>query len=294
MVARAAPVRRASSSLWTRRAGAVDRKSGSSRSAGSRVSVAKTASRRPARRCGAAIERRGRAPLAAEVAPLASSQPARSQPPHRPAIVVEPRASERAPDAGGRRLEARPETSRERLVEQARGLRLGEHHEQRIDARLDRALAQQVGAEAVNGADVRLFEVASASSERVRVATSAVARGALRASPQPQLELARRLLGEGDRDDAIDGGPPASQDIDDAVDEHGGLAGARRGFDGQGLVERSAGCAHARRRLAASVNSSGQLPGDATNCHNSVGLGSVRRVLASAHLPRSPCRGLPP
>ena len=46
----------------------------------------------------------------------------------------------------------------ERLVEQPLRLRLGQHREQRIDARLDRTLAQQLGAEAVNGADVRFLE----------------------------------------------------------------------------------------------------------------------------------------
>ena len=47
---------------------------------------------------------------------------------------------------------------RKRVGKQALGARLGEHVEQRIRARFDRTFAQQIGAEAVDGADVRFFE----------------------------------------------------------------------------------------------------------------------------------------
>ena len=46
----------------------------------------------------------------------------------------------------------------ERLGEQPLGARLGQHLEQRIDPRFDRPLAQEVGAEAVDRADVRFLE----------------------------------------------------------------------------------------------------------------------------------------
>src|SRR4029434_3539883 len=45
------------------------------------------------------------------------------------------------------------------LVEQALGLTLGQHAEERIDRRFNRPLAKQVRAEAVNRADVRFLEI---------------------------------------------------------------------------------------------------------------------------------------
>ena len=76
-------------------------------------------------------------------------------------VAAEPlpdRSPERAPHAFGRRLQLRLDPGPERLVEQPLRLRFGQDREQRIDARLDRTLAQQLGAEPVNGADVRFLE----------------------------------------------------------------------------------------------------------------------------------------
>ena len=51
------------------------------------------------------------------------------------------------------------EPSIERRVEQFARNVLGRDFEHRIDARLDRPLAQQIGAERMNRADTRLFEL---------------------------------------------------------------------------------------------------------------------------------------
>ena len=85
--------------------------------------------------------------------------------------------------------------------------RFGQHREQRIDARLDRPLAQQVGAEAVDGADVRFLERLQRLVQACRAArrSGAPARAlAFERFAQPQLQLAGRLLGERDRDDLAD------------------------------------------------------------------------------------------
>ena len=80
------------------------------------------------------------------------------------------------------------------VVEQPLGLALGEHAEDRIDARLDRPLAQQVGAEPVNRADMRLFEVAYRFAEVTRHG-SVGRRAALFFQPLAQAEL--QLAGGG-------------------------------------------------------------------------------------------------
>ena len=55
-------------------------------------------------------------------------------------------------------LQLRLQPRREGLAEQVFSLTFGEDPKKRIDAGFDWALAQQVGAEAVNRADVCLFE----------------------------------------------------------------------------------------------------------------------------------------
>ena len=90
-------------------------------------------------------------------------------PPHGP--------PKRSPDAVTRVRELLVQPGRERLVENAVGLCFGEDDEGRIDARFDRPLAQQLGAEAVNGADLRFFEVVDRRRQQRRF----VRRHALRA-----------------------------------------------------------------------------------------------------------------
>ena len=54
---------------------------------------------------------------------------------------------------------------------------------------------------------------------------------------QPQLQLARGLLGEGHRDDSTDVRLALGDDADDASDERRGLAGACGRLDDEGRVE---------------------------------------------------------
>ena len=78
--------------------------------------------------------------------------------------------------------------------------------------RLDRPLAQQVGAEAVNRADVRLLEVGERRVEApaLRAALAGPLRARFELRAQPQLQLAGRLLGERHRDDLVDVARPAA------------------------------------------------------------------------------------
>ena len=54
---------------------------------------------------------------------------------------------------------------------------------------------------------------------------------------QAQLQFARGLLGEGDRDNLVDGCPPFRERVDHAGDEFGRLAGACRRLDDERRVE---------------------------------------------------------
>jgi hypothetical protein len=55
--------------------------------------------------------------------------------------------------------------------------------------------------------------------------------------PEPELQLAGGLLGEGDGDDAVEGSAAGADEGEDAADEDGGLAGAGAGFEQQRGVE---------------------------------------------------------
>ena len=145
-----------------------------------------------------------------EVAPFCQLAAGAPQPIHRSvgpiAAVARPDAApERTPHAFGRILELSAQPAVEGFVEQRFGLRLGENREQRIDAGFDRPLAKEIGAKAVNRADVCFFQTLN------RVADVLARRGLRRALPQllellpqPQLQLARGLLSERDGDDLID------------------------------------------------------------------------------------------
>jgi hypothetical protein len=98
-----------------------------------------------------AIECRPR-PRACEVAPLDQLEAARrsrsigpSSSTRRPERAA--RAPQRAADAFRRILELLLKPRVERFLEQTLRLSLGQHAKQRIDARLDRPLAQQIGTE---------------------------------------------------------------------------------------------------------------------------------------------------
>jgi hypothetical protein len=117
-------------------------------------------------------------------------------------------------------------------------LNVGEHGEQRIDARFDRTLAQQLGAEAVNRVHVRLFErferlLEPPADVVVRRSGALV----LERFAQPQLQLARRFLRERDGDDLDHRRAPRREDAQDPVHELRRLAGASRRLDDQRVVE---------------------------------------------------------
>ena len=95
------------------------------------------------------------------------------------------------------------------LVEDPFGPRFGEHLEQRIDPRFDRPFAQEIGAEAVNGAHVRFLEPLDRVGEAVlHPGVRGALPQALELFADAQLELSCRFLGKRDRDDLFDPGAP--------------------------------------------------------------------------------------
>src|SRR4029079_5723378 len=102
----------------------------------------------------------------------------------------------------------------------------------------NRALAQQRGAETMNGADVRLFELQDGGIQPHGFVRRPVR---MRASPlellaQAQLELTGALRAEGDRHDLGDARSARLDHPYDSLDELGGLPRAGRGFDNQRVV----------------------------------------------------------
>ena len=92
-----------------------------------------------------------------------------------PSLAAEGAAAQRAAKTFGRVGQLLLQPAAERLVEEPRRRRLGEDLEERIDAGFDRALAQEVRAEAVDGADVRFLE----ALERLRRGASGARQSAL-------------------------------------------------------------------------------------------------------------------
>ena len=192
-----------------------------------------------------AIEAGSRVHGAGEVAPLRELPGRPAQPIDRTIVVRrrrDRRSARRTPSGGSR---AAPAASGRTLVEEARRGGLGQHLEERIDAGFDRPLAQQVGAEAVDGADVRLLETGQ-RVDRAACASPERGRGAARAIEplaQPQLQLAGGLLGERHRDDLSDRRPAFGEDRDDPPDQLGRLARCRR-------RPRRSACRRAREAIA--------------------------------------------
>ena len=147
-------------------------------------------------------------------------------------------APERAPHAFARGVEFALQPVGEGFVEEARGLPFGEHGERRIDARLHGPLAQQVGAEAVDRADVRFLEALHGAFERRGCLAGGGGARVFELLAQPQLEFAGRLFRERDGHDLVDGGAAGFDEAHDALHEFGRLAGAGGGFDHERRVER--------------------------------------------------------
>ena len=106
------------------------------------------------------------------VAPFAQAARRGAQPLDRAVLVVivEPPLdgpSQRAPDALRRIGKLLVQPRGKRLLEKPLSLRVRQHRERGIDARLHRALAQQLGAESMDGADLRFFEVVHGILEQI-------------------------------------------------------------------------------------------------------------------------------
>jgi hypothetical protein len=138
-----------------------------------------------------------------------------------------------------RRGELLLQPSAKRLLEQTLRLRLRQHREQRIDTRFHRPFAEQLGAESVNRADVRLFQACQRAIEQLPcVVVGRPATLALERFPQAQLQLAGRLFSERHRDDLRDARPAGPEYPQDPLHQLRGLAGTRGRLDDERIVER--------------------------------------------------------
>ena len=187
---------------------------------------------------------RGAAPRRRVVAPLAQGAGRHPQPLNRAIVglVIKPRL-DGPPQRTTHALLCVPQLlvqpTGERLFEEAFRLRVRQHREGGIDARFHRPLAQELRAEAVDGRDVRLFEVMHGGVQSLPGfgRRRRPGPGTLQLFAQPQLEFAGRLLAERDSDDLADGGPLVLDQRDDAADQLGGFAGTCSGLDDQGLIK---------------------------------------------------------
>ena len=184
-------------------------------------------------------------PRGGEITPLRQLQSCAAQSLERGVLVClshprqAARPTERTPDTLGRVLETFFEPAGKRLIEETLGLPLGEHAEQRVDPCFDGTLAEQVGAEPVNGADVRLLEVLDGVLE-TRCGGGIARRAALLVQPLPQakLQLARGLLGERHGNDLVHARAPGREHQENPVHELGCLARTRRRLDHERFIER--------------------------------------------------------
>ena len=155
-------------------------------------------------------------------------------------------APERAPHARRRVVQGRLQPAVEHLPEQALRAAVVENLEPGVDAGLHGALPQQVGAECVDGADLRLLQVGDGLVEApvalggggVGPGRGGVPPGLLERSSKPQLQLARGLLGEGDGQDLVHGGAPGREHLDDALHQDAGLPRPGGRLHDDRLVER--------------------------------------------------------
>ena len=127
----------------------------------------------------------------------------------------------------------------ERLGVQPSRLALGQDAEERVDPRFHGPFAQQIRAEAMDGADVRLFQVHQRPFQkraRARIQVRVV-QPPLEFLSQTKLQLAGGLFGERHCDEIADTGLTGGQHADDATHQLGGLAGSSSGFDDEGGVQ---------------------------------------------------------
>ena len=174
-----------------------------------------------------------------EVAPLGQRPCGHAQRVERLALSRSSRQTSRASarvkagDGDARRCSIQRRKTR---AEDAQRVRLRQFLEHRIDARFHRPPAQQLRAERVDGADEGAIERARRVGEaRANFGIRLVGAAPFQLVADAQLHVAGRGVRERHRDDLLHR-RAAGDDFDDALDQRGGLARARRGFDDPALV----------------------------------------------------------
>jgi hypothetical protein len=126
----------------------------------------------------------------------------------------------------------------EGAVIKAKGLRFIDFFEAWGEGGFDRALAEDLGAERVDSADVGLFETGESVFEKTHF-FGKDGGGAcfVEFDTKAEAEFAGGFPGEGDGDDAIDRCAAGSENGYDALDEFGGFSGAGGRLDDEALVE---------------------------------------------------------
>ena len=198
-----------------------------------------------------AIERRT-LPVGCEIAPLNQLPAGVPQSIDRTFLLVcecaesgKDRTPKRTLDAFGRIGELFLEPGLKRGVVHPARLRFGEDLEQRIDARFDGTLAKEVGAEAVNRADLSFFELGDGGVQAIgatevapyRCAIGCRTSGFFEGFAESQLQLAGGFFGKGDADDFGDVCTATLDDSDDAIDQLGGFACSGRRFNDQRRIK---------------------------------------------------------
>ena len=110
------------------------------------------------------------------------------------------------------------------LISQRAGLVFSGDREERVDARLDRPLAQEIAAEGVDGSHPREFEFLERLVQAVFLDVAGRGASPFDLGAQPQLHFASGLFREGHRDDASQRRRSTSDQTDDASDERRGLS----------------------------------------------------------------------
>src|SRR5262249_34941702 len=145
------------------------------------------------------------APGRREVAPLHERPACAFEAFDRAMLGIEARTPERATNTLWWIFELTLQPVAEDFAVEPLGLPFRERRELRIEPRRDRSLAQEVRAEAVNRADVRLLEIRERCVEMAMHGVRGRARALdFETGAQTELQFAGRFLGERHGDDAID------------------------------------------------------------------------------------------
>jgi hypothetical protein len=178
-----------------------------------------------------------------EVAPLGQREAGATKPLGRailglPGSAAAAGPAQRPAHAFRRFRNYRLEPTRKRLIEQPLCLTLGQYAKQRIDRGLHRPLAEEVGTESVNRADVCLFEILHRRVEpAVDVACGGVTALVFEFLAKPELQLSCCLLREGDRHDLANVGTTLGEYTHDPLYEFSCLARAGGRLDNQRVID---------------------------------------------------------